>query len=141
MGRLRTIVAVTILIAVMGLVLFWAVVITYTLFLGEKATARVETCYETGSGRNSELTCTGSWTTADSQTHSGEIYGLEEQDAGRVVMVRLGPMGPYAQWNPSYIGYYLMLVPVILVSFATIRVRRYLCLSSRRPQDRPSENT
>jgi hypothetical protein len=73
--------------------LFWPVVLTYTFLLGEPATAQVSRCGDPP-GRAS-LKCFGTWRTESGSTGSGQIYGLDEDDAGREVQVRIGPMGPY----------------------------------------------
>ncbi|MGP4026694.1 hypothetical protein [Actinomadura sp. 3N407] len=106
--------------------LFWPVVLTYTFVFGEKATASVERCERgptTRTGRR--LTCVGTWRTESGGSGAGEIYGLDEEDAGTDVPARIGPMGPYAggftrNWAPFLFSLPLLGVPFIV--FWALRV-------------------
>ncbi|QFG24712.1 hypothetical protein [Actinomadura sp. WMMB 499] len=112
---LRTrLVALTIAAVAAVALLFWPVVMTYTLVAGEQGTASVARCVETGTGKNYNLSCTGTWRTGSGGSGSGEIYGLDEGDAGTDVPVRVGPMGPYAGGFGRNWIYYLPLVPLLL---------------------------
>ncbi|MFD0901322.1 hypothetical protein [Actinomadura sediminis] len=107
-------VAFTILGTCVAALLFWPVVITYTLAAGEKATASVTRCVKTTNGKRHNLSCTGTWRTEGGETGSGEIYGLDKDDAGTDVPVRVGPMGPYGGGFGGNWVYYLTLVPLLI---------------------------
>lgn len=120
MLRIR-IVSISLLLAVVAAMLFWPAVLTYTFVYGEKATASVEQCSREPafSGRVSQLTCTGTWRTGSGGSGAGEIYGLDGEDAGSDVPVRIGPMGAYAggfsgNWFPWVTALPLLLVPFVL---------------------------
>lgn len=93
---------------------FWPVVLTYTFVAGEKATATVAACETSSSGKNSDTTCTGTWRTESGGTGSGEIYGLDEDQEGDTVPIRLGPMGPYAGGFGHSWPLFLTVVPLVI---------------------------
>lgn len=115
MGRFRVLaVAVVFLLAFIGGLLFWPVVLTYTFTLGERATAQVAECHYVSKGKSRDLVCTGTWRTDGGRTGSGEIYGLLPGDAGRRVSVRIGPMGPYHGGFGRSWPLYTTLLPLLL---------------------------
>jgi hypothetical protein len=113
---------------VIGVPLFWPAMLTYTFLAGEPATAQVAECHHEGSGRARKLVCTGTWRTAGGDVGAGEIYGLDEEDAGHRVAVRIGPMGPYANGFLGSLQHFILLAFLVVV--API-VWRYVGRSSR----------
>ena len=91
----RIIVSVVFVLIALGASSFWPVVLTYTFVAGEKGTAHVAECHKKRQGR-STLVCTGTWRTESGKNGSGEIYGLDRDQVGDSVPIRIGPMGPYA---------------------------------------------
>lgn len=103
--------------AILAGLLFWPVVMGYTLTAGEKAAADVAECHSVRTGKTTKLVCTGTWRTHDGHTGSGEIYGLDRDDAGRTgVPVRIGPMGPYAGGFARNGILFIGLIPLVLAA-------------------------
>ncbi|TDB96460.1 hypothetical protein [Actinomadura sp. 7K534] len=133
MLRVR-LVALTLLTGAVAAMLFWPVVMTYTLVYGEKATASVEHC-ERESPRakgGRRLTCTGTWRTEGGGSGEGEIYGLGDEDAGTDVAVRIGPMGPYAGGFLRNGYLFLTAIPLLLMPFVMFWALRVTLASGRR---------
>lgn len=131
--RIRA-VALSLLAATVVAMLFWPVVLTYTFVYGEKATASVEQCTRTqarGKG-GSLLTCTGTWRTESGGTGAGEVYGLDEEDAGTDVAVRIGPMGPYAGGFGRNWFLYLTAVPLLFAPLVGLWALRVTLAPGRR---------
>ncbi|XRQ11471.1 hypothetical protein ACN3XK_11470 [Actinomadura welshii] len=127
--------AITLFAGTVGAMLFLPAVFTYTFAFGEKATATVQQCSRErvpqGTGGRS-LTCTGTWRTESGDSGAGEIYGLDEDDAGTEVAVRIGPLGPYAggfsrTWWP-----FLTALPLLLVPFIGIWAMRVAVAGGRK---------
>jgi hypothetical protein len=112
MWRVR-LVALAFLAAFLGGLLFWPVVLTCTFVWGEKATAHVAECHVKHNTKGSETICTGLWTTSHGFRGAGKIYGLNEDQAGHDVSVRIGPMGPYAGGFGHSWVLFLSLAPII----------------------------
>ena len=133
MLRVR-LVALTLLTGTAAAMLFWPVVMTYTLVYGEKATASVEHCERgapTAKGGR-QLTCTGTWRTEGGGSGEGEIYGLGDEDAGKDVAVRIGPMGPYAGGFLRNGHLFLTAGPLLLMPVVMFWALRVTLASGRR---------
>ncbi|MFS2295512.1 MAG: hypothetical protein FWJ90_22910, partial [Actinomadura sp.] len=131
--RIR-VVALAYLVAAVGGMLFWPSVLTYTFLYGEKATASVERCKRKPSDgmRVAGLNCTGTWRTESGGTGAGNIYGLDEEDAGTDVAVRIGPMGPYAGGFGGNWPLYLTAVPLLIAPFFRFLALRAALVPGRR---------
>ncbi|MBE1534044.1 hypothetical protein [Actinomadura algeriensis] len=131
---------------VLSLVLFcgWMIypaVLTYTFFLGEKATATVAECEAGHSGpargaRDPDV-CRGTWRTADGETGEGEIYNLDATEAeGRTYPIRIGPLGPYAHgWDRAWPAPAFGAVPLLILWCVCAFVYWKFLLPSRRAAD------
>ncbi|TDE33010.1 hypothetical protein [Actinomadura sp. 6K520] len=106
--------ALGLLLVIFAALLFWPVVMTYTFVAGEKATASVTNCETIRNNKSTDTTCTGTWRTEGGDTGSGEIYGLDEDQEGDTVPVRIGPMGPYAGGFGHSWVLFLTAVPALL---------------------------
>lgn len=115
MKRLALVAVLFLTLFVAGL-LFWPVTLTYTFLAGERADARVAECHHEGSGRARKLVCTGTWRTAGGGVGAGEIYGLDEKDAGRAVEVRIGPLGPYGHGFLGSLKHFVFLAAFVLIA-------------------------
>ncbi|GGV14421.1 hypothetical protein GCM10010182_38800 [Actinomadura cremea] len=139
-SRARSILTVLAVVAFCG----WAVypvLLTYTFYLGEKATATVAEC-EVGSpgyGRagGDPDRCRGTWRTEGGETAEGEIYNLDPTRAeGRTYAVRIGPLGPYAHgWDRAWPGPLLGAVPLLIFVAAEVLLYRGILRPGRKMAD------
>ncbi|TDE33011.1 hypothetical protein [Actinomadura sp. 6K520] len=125
-------VALTLLIAAVAAMLFWPVVMTYTFVYGEKATASVTNCETIRNNKSTNTTCTGTWRAEGGDTGSGEIYGLDKDQEGDTVPVRLGPMGPYAGGFGRSWYLFLTAVPLLLAPLIGLWALRATLASGRK---------
>jgi hypothetical protein len=102
-------VAIGFLVLLVGGLLLLPAVLTYTFVAGDTATARVTACRQT-----KRLSCSGRWQDADGRTRSGHISGVDRDDVGRSVEVRIGPLGPYAGGFGRSWGAFTTLLPFLV---------------------------
>ncbi|MFV2174427.1 hypothetical protein ACFHW2_07860 [Actinomadura sp. LOL_016] len=133
-------------VAGLAIVVFcaWAIypaLLTYTFFLGEKATATVTEC-EPGStgvvrGASDPDVCRGTWRTDGGETGRGEIYNLDAtEEEGRTLEVRIGPLGPYAHgWGRAWPMPAAAAVPLLFLWGIGVFGYRAVVLPSRRAAD------
>ncbi|MBE1534043.1 hypothetical protein [Actinomadura algeriensis] len=139
-SRARSILTALAVVAFCG----WAVypvILTYTFYLGEKATATVAEC-ELGSpgygraGGDPDI-CRGTWRTEGGETGEGEIYNLDATEAeGRTYPIRIGPLGPYAHgWDRAWLGPLLGAVPLLIFVAAEVMLYRGILRPGRKIAD------
>ncbi|TDC88839.1 hypothetical protein [Actinomadura sp. 7K507] len=85
-------------------------VMTYTHLFGREVSVRIDRCdlpSRTGDG------CRGSWTDSRGERNTTTLWHVGEEDQGRTVKARLGPMGAHTGGLSGDWLVFLMLLPLL----------------------------